>query len=133
MKDDKYIVETRYEYLSDNGKIFTDWFVLSSDERTEAEAKEYIKQVSKDYAHVDKLTKCKHEYRYRTIDELSADLAKIQKEIDKARVRDEAYYSSDKWKELKHKKYVSRKERKAKQEEYNKMMQELKKDEAQSI
>lgn len=127
MKDDKYIVETRYEYMSDHGKTFTDWFVLSSDERTEAEAKEYIKQISKEYAYVDKLTKCKHEYRYRTTEELSVDLAKIQKEIDKARARDEAYYASDKWKELKHKKYVARKERKKHQEEYNKMIAELNK------
>ena len=46
----KYIVETRYEYWSSTGKAFTRWFALSPDERSEEEAKEYIEQVSKDYA-----------------------------------------------------------------------------------
>ena len=127
MKDAKYIVETRYEYLSSTGKTFTRWFVLSSDERTEAEAKEFIKQVSKDYAHVDKITKCKHEYRIRTVEELQQEMKELQYRINEARVRDEAYYASDEWKELKHKKYVARKERKKHQEKYNKMMEELKK------
>ena len=126
MKDDKYIVETRYEYLSSEGKIFTRWFVLSSDERTEAEAKEYIKQVSKDYAHVDKLTKCKHEYRIRTVEEVQQEMKELQHFIDEGRARDEAYYASVAWKELKHKKYVARKELKKHQEEYKKMMEELK-------
>lgn len=127
MKDTKYIVETRYEYLSSAGKTFTKWFVLSSDERTEAEAKEFIKQISKDYAHVDKITKCKHEYRIRTVEELQQEMKELQYRINEGLARDEKYYASDKWKELKHKKYVSRKERKAKQEEYKKMMEELKK------
>lgn len=127
MKDDKYIVETRYEYLSSQGKIFTTWFVLSSDERTEAEAEEYINQVSKDYAHIDKLTKCKHEYRIKTVEEVQQEMKELQHLIDKGRARDKAYYASDAWKELKHKKYIARKERKKRQEEYNKMMEELKK------
>lgn len=127
MKDDKYIVETRYEYLSDHGKTFTNWFVLSSDERTEAEAKEYIKQISKEYAHVDKITKCKHEYRIRTVEKLQQEMEELQHHIDEAHARDEAYYASDAWKELKHKKYVARKELKKHQEEYKKMMEELKK------
>ena len=126
MKDDKYIVETRYEYLSSQGKIFTTWFVLSSDERTEAEAKEYINQVSKDYAHVDKLTKCKHEYRIRTVEDVQQEMKELQHLIDEGRARDEAYYASDAWKELKHKKYIARKELKKHQEEYKKMMEELK-------
>ena len=54
-------------------------------------------------------------------------MEELQHYIDDARARDEAYYASDAWKELKHKKYVARKERKKHQEEYNKMMEELKK------
>ena len=123
----KYIVETRYEYVSSAGRTFTKWFVLSSDERTEADAKKYIKQISKDYANIDKITKCRHEYRIRNIEEVQQEMEELQHYIDDARARDEAYYSSDAWKELKHKKYVARKERKKHQEEYNKMMEELKK------
>ena len=127
MKDDKYIVETRYEYVSSAGRTFTKWFVLSSDERTEADAKKYIKQISKDYANIDKITKCRHEYRIRNIEEVQHEMEELQHYIDDARARDKAYYASDAWKELKHKKYVARKERKKHQEEYNKMMEELKK------
>ena len=55
-------------------------------------------------------------------------MEELQHYIDDARARDEAYYASDAWKELKHKKYVARKERKKHQEEYNKMMDDLNND-----
>ena len=77
--------------------------------------------------HVDKITKCKHEYRIRTIEEVQQEMEELQHLIDEGRARDEAYYASDAWKELKHKKYVARKERKKRQEEYNKMIAELNK------
>lgn len=124
MKDNKYIVETRYEYVSSTGRTFTKWFVLSSDERTEADANKYIEQVSKDYAHIDKLTKCKHEYRIRNVEEVKQEMEELQRSIAESRARDKAYFASDEWKELKHKKYVARKERKKHQEEYNKKIKE---------
>ena len=128
MKDNKYIVETRYEYVSSTGRTFTKWFVLSSDERTEADANKYIEQISNDYDNIDKITKCRHEYRIRNVKEVQQEMEELQHYIDNARARDEAYYASDAWKELKHKKYVARKERKKRQEEYNKMMEYLKND-----
>ena len=128
MKDDKYIVETRYEYVSSTGRTFTKWFVLSFDERTEADANKYIEQISNDYDNIDKITKCRHEYRIRNVKEVQQEMEELQHYIDDARARDEAYYVSDAWKELKHKKYVARKERKKHQEEYNKMMDDLNND-----
>ena len=128
MKDMKYIIETRYEHWTSTGKVFTQWFALSYDEYTEAEAKEYIERVSKDYAHIDKITKCKHEYRIRNVEEVKQEMEEIQRSIAESRARDKAYFASDEWKELKHKKYVARKELKKHQEEYNKMMEGLKND-----
>ena len=84
-------------------------------------------QISNDYDNIDKITKCRHEYRIRNVKEVQQEMEELQHYIDDARARDEAYYASDAWKELKHKKYVARKERKKHQEEYNKMIDELKK------
>ena len=127
MKDNKYIVETRYEYVSSTGRTFTKWFVLSSDERTEADANKYIEQISNDYDNIDKITKCRHEYRIRNVEEVKQEMEELQRSIAESRARDKAYFASDAWKELKHKKYVARKERKKHQEEYNKMIDDLKK------
>lgn len=127
MKEQKYVVKTRYEYRTNDGKDWTSWFISKKDEMTEAEAKEYIKTTKVQYADIDKKTKLNHEYMLVPIEEYKKEQEEINATIEKAQRRDEAYYASDEWKQLKHKKYVAKKERKAKQEEYLKMKQELEK------
>lgn len=124
---EKYIVMTRYEYRGEDGIQFTDWFKGDTIEMTKDEAIEYIKETKKGFGDIDKKTHLKHEYKLITVDEWNSICNERQKQIDEFRERDEAYYASDEWKELKHKKYVARKERKKHQEEYNKMMAELSK------
>lgn len=124
---EKYIVMTRYEYRGENGIQFTDWFKGDTSEMTKDEALEYIKETKKGFGDIDKKTHLKHEYKLITVDEWNSICHEIQKQIDEFKERDEAYFASDEWKELKHKKYVARKERKKHQEEYNKMMAELSK------
>ena len=122
----KFIIKCRYQYWSDNGKDFTDWFVQDSNKYDEQSGNEKIKQMKKDFKFIDDKTHLKHEYKLTPYDEYLSELSDIEKHIQKAHERDEKYFASDEWKELKHKKYVARKERKQHQEEYNKMMEELK-------
>ena len=124
---EKYIVMTRYEYRGENGIQLTDWFKGDISEMTKDEALEYIKETKKGFGDIDKKTHLKHEYKIMTVEELQREMEELQHLIDEGRARDEAYYASDEWKELKHKKYVARKERKKHQDEYNKMMAELSK------
>lgn len=124
---EKYIVMTRYEYWGESGIQFTDWFNGNTNEMTKDEALEYIKETKKRFGDIDKKTHLNHEYKLITVDEWKSICDEYQKQIDKFKERDEKYYASDKWKELKHKKYIARKERKKHQEEYNKMMAELSK------
>ena len=118
---------TRYEYRGENGIQFTDWFKGDTGEMTKSDAEKYIKETKKEFNDIDKKTHLKHEYKLITVDEWNDICHELQKQIDEFKERDEAYFASDEWKELKHKKYVSRKERKKHQEEYNKMMAELNK------
>ena len=125
MKEQLYIVKTRYEYRGNDGIQWTNWFVLNSDYMNEQMANEYIKETKKLYADIDKKTKQKHEYTLIPVIEYENELKEIEKLISSAKKRDDKYFASDEWKELKHKKYVSRKERKAKQEEYLEMQKQL--------
>ena len=124
---EKYIIMTRYEYYGENGIQFTDWFNGNTDEMTKSDAEEYIKEIKKEFGDIDKKTHLKHEYKLITVDEWNSICDECQKQIDEFKERDEKYYASEQWKELKHKKYIARKERKKHQEEYNKMMVELNK------
>ena len=127
MKEPTFIIKCRYQTWSDNGKVFTDWFVYDSGEYTEQTGKEQIKFIKKEYEFIDKKTHLKHEYTLVPYSEYVAEQKELEKNIKKAHKRDEKYFASDEWKDLKHKKYVARKERKQKQEEYNKMIEELSK------
>ena len=126
MKDDLYVVKTRYEYRGDEGIEWTKWFTLTTEYMTKSDAEEYIKNTKKLYNDIDKRTHLKHDYMAVPVFEYEKEISEIDKMIKAAKERDERYFASEEWKELKHKKYVARKERKQHQEEYNKMMEELK-------
>ena len=122
---DKYIIKCRYEYFADGGKKFTDWFIWDSTPNTEEECNEKIKYAKSAFEYIDKKTHLKHEYKLVPNEEYEKEQQEIDKHIKAAKERDEKYFASEEWKELKHKKYVARKERKQHQEEYKKMMEEL--------
>ena len=125
MKEKLYIVKTRYEYRGTDGIDWTNWFVLERNYMTEKEAKEYIKNIKNLYADIDKKTKLKHDYMIVPSEDFEKEQKEVENFIKAAKKRDDKYFASDEWKELKHKKYVSRKERKAKQEEYLEMQKQL--------
>lgn len=126
MKDDLYVVKTRYEYRGVKDIEWTKWFALTTKYMTKSEAEEYIKNTKKLYNDIDKRTHLKHDYMAVPVSEYEKEIAETDRMIQAAQERDDKYFASEEWKELKHKKYVARKERKQHQEEYKKMIEELK-------
>ena len=126
MKEQLYIVKSRYQYYGSNGVDWTSWFVLNSEYRNKQGTEDYIKEIKHLYNDIDKRTHLKHDYMIVPVEDFENEIKELDKTINKANKRDEKYFASDEWKELKHKKYVARKERKLKQEEYLKMQEELK-------
>ena len=121
---EKFIIETRYEYRSINGIIFTKWFVFNSIPYTEEESKNKIKEAKEHVKSIEKATKLKHEFRLKSYNEYSQEQKDIIKENKKLAKEQEKYYKSKEYKELQKLKRQSAKELKAKQEEYKKKMEE---------
>ena len=65
----KYYVYCRYEYISDIGKKFTDWYRIGGVFDTEEDANKEIENISSTSKDIDKHTKMKHEYEVRYLDE----------------------------------------------------------------
>ena len=64
-----YAIFCRYEYWSKNGKEFTKFFKFDNEYQTEDEVKARIKVLKEFSNQTDKVTKCKHEYKYEYVDE----------------------------------------------------------------
>ena len=64
-----YAIFCRYEHWSKNGKEFTDFFKFDKLYNTEEEVKTRIKELKEFSKQTDKVTKCKHEYKYEYVDE----------------------------------------------------------------
>lgn len=64
-----YAIFCRYEYWSKNGKEFTNFFKFDNEYQTEDEVKARIKVLKEFSNQTDKVTKCKHEYKYEYVDE----------------------------------------------------------------
>ena len=65
----KYYIYCRYEYISTEGKKFTDWFRQSGVFEIEDLAKQEIEKIKSTSKEIDKHTKLKHEYEVRYLDE----------------------------------------------------------------
>ncbi len=65
----KYYVYCRYEYISDKGKKFTDWFRMPGVFDKEEDVNKEIDNISSTSKDIDKNTKMKHEYEIRYLDE----------------------------------------------------------------
>lgn len=64
-----YAIFCRYEHWSKNGKEFTNFFKCDKEYKNEEEVKARIKELKEFTKQTDKITKCKHEYKYEYIDE----------------------------------------------------------------
>ena len=65
----KYYIYCRYEYISDIGKKFTDWYRIGGVFDKEEDANKEIENISSTSKDIDKHTKMKHEYEIRYLDE----------------------------------------------------------------
>lgn len=65
----KYCIYCRYETWANNGKVFTKWFNAHKMFDNEDEAKAEMKSMKAFTSSCDKVTKLKHEYEVRYIDE----------------------------------------------------------------
>ncbi len=64
-----YAIFCRYEYLGKNGKTFTKFFKIDNNYQMEDEVKERIKELKEFSKSCDRITKCKHEFKYEYVDE----------------------------------------------------------------
>lgn len=65
----KYYIYCRYEFMSSNGKIFSNWFRTGKSHETEESAKNEMNSIKETSKEIDKHTKMKHEYEIRCLDE----------------------------------------------------------------
>lgn len=64
-----YAIFCRYEYWSKNGKEFTEFFRFDNEYNNENDVKKRIEELKVFSDPYDKVTKCKHEYKYEYVDE----------------------------------------------------------------
>lgn len=117
---ENFIIESRYEYWTNQGKEFSNWFVLDSGKYSEKDGNEKIQNIKKTFADIDKKTKLKHEYRLSNYNEYLKAQKILDKTVENLQKHQEKYYQSKEYKELCKKKRVSAKERKEKQKQYEK-------------
>lgn len=113
---ENFIIESRYEYWTNQGKEFSNWFVLDSGKYSEKDGNEKIQNIKKTFADIDKKTKLKHEYRLSDYETYENSQKELNKEVKKLQKQQEKYYSSQEYKELQKKKRLSKKELKNKKE-----------------
>ena len=70
------IAQCRYEYLSAEGKVWTEWFPFQVDPFSEEEAKDVLKNIRSMTQDIDRKTKLKHEYKELLISDYEAYINK---------------------------------------------------------
>ena len=114
----KYIIMSQYEFNGPNGKQMTDWFVLNSNLFSKEEADEFIEEVKIDYDIIDKKTKLNHFYKKVLKSDYDKEREELMSKLIEAKKKQEEYYKSDAYKELKKKKRKAAKELKEHQKKY---------------
>lgn len=74
-----YAIFCRYEYWSKNGKEFTEFFRFDNEYNDENDVKKRIEELKTFSDPYDKITKCKHEYKYEYVDETLFPQPKIRR------------------------------------------------------
>ena len=111
----KYIIESRYEYRSNNGIKFTNWYVHDSNPLDKDEANEKINQLINDSKFMTKKTKLKYEFRLANYNDYIKHLEDIITQNKKSQEAYQEYIHSDTYKEIQKKQRQHRKELKEKQ------------------
>ena len=109
---------SQYEFNGPNGKQMTDWFVLNSNLFSGKEADKYIEEVRKEYDIIDKKTKLNHFYKKVLKSDYDKEREELMGKLIEAKKKQEEYYKSDAYKELKKKKRKAAKELKERQKKY---------------
>jgi len=74
-----YAIFCRYEYWSKNGKEFTEFFRFDNEYNDENDVKKRIEELKAFSDPYDKITKCRHEYKYEYVDETLFPQPKIRR------------------------------------------------------
>ena len=75
----KQAIETRYEYISKDGKVWSDWYVMI---HPTEDAEERLKAVKAMSVSTDKITKLKHEYRLKDEETYNEEFIKKKKKVE---------------------------------------------------
>lgn len=81
----EYIIQCRYEWKSNNGVVWTDWFTYDTTAYNE-DAIEIALKTERDKSKVvDKATKLKHEFRKYDIETYENDYKELLIDVEKAK------------------------------------------------
>ena len=86
-----YTIFCRYEFISNDGKKFTDYYRTDRLFENENDVKNRIKELKQYTASVDKITKLKHEYKYEYMDETLFPQSKMHRHKGRPKKIDEKY------------------------------------------
>ena len=75
----KYYIYCRYEFISNEGKEFSNWFKVGKSHLDEKSAKEELNNIKSTSKDIDKHTKLKHEYEIRYLDETLIPQARMRR------------------------------------------------------
>lgn len=81
----KYIIQCRYEWKSNNGVVWTDWFAYDTTAYSEDEIETALKTERDKSKVVDKATKLKHEFRKYDAETYENDYKELLIDVEKAK------------------------------------------------
>lgn len=76
---EKFYIYCRYEYISDHGKDFCNWFRVDGSFINQDDAKKKLDEIKVTSSQIDKSTKLKHEYEIRKLDETLIPQIKLKR------------------------------------------------------
>ena len=81
----EYIIQCRYEWKSNNGVVWTDWFAYDTTTYSEDEIETALKTERDKSKVVDKATKLKHELRKYDAETYENDYKELLIDVEKAK------------------------------------------------
>lgn len=81
----EYIIQCRYEWKSNNGVVWTDWFAYDTTAYSEDEIETALKTERDKSKVVDKATKLKHEFRKYDAETYENDYKELLIDVEKAK------------------------------------------------
>ena len=81
----EYIIQCRYEWKTNNGVVWTDWFAYDTTAYSEDEIETALKTERDKSKVVDKATKLKHEFRKYDAETYENDYKELLIDVEKAK------------------------------------------------